>query len=156
MQKNLNNVIVKLGVVNNKLLQSGLLLLLLASPPLDAEDDTREFVILPDMMQQHMLKNMRDHLQSINQILSSLDNGDLETAAHIAEQRLGMSSLESHGAGHMAKHMPEGMREAGTRMHIAASRFALKIEEGDLQPVYGLLSDITSACVACHAAYRIR
>jgi hypothetical protein len=156
MQKNLNNVIVKLVVVTNKSLQSGLLLLLLASPPLHAEDDTRELVNLPDMMQQHMLKNMRDHLQSINEILSSLDNGDLETAAQLAEHRLGMSSLESHGAGHMAKHMPPGMREAGTRMHIAASRFARKIEEGDMQAVYGLLSEITSACVACHAAYRLR
>lgn len=156
MQKNLNNVIVKFVVVKNKLLQPGLLLLLLAGSPLYAEDDTRELVNLPEIMQQHMMQNMRDHLQSINEILISLDNGDLEMAAQIAEQRLGMSSLESHGAGHMAKHMPEGMRQAGTRMHIAASRFALKIEEGDLLPVYGLLSDITAACVACHGAYRIR
>jgi hypothetical protein len=156
MYKNIKNVILRYLVVNNKLLLSGLLLLLLASAPLQAEDDKREFVHLPDRMQQHMMKNMRDHLQSINEILSSLDDGDLETAAKIAEQRLGMSSLELHGAAHMAEHMPEGMRQAGTRMHIAASRFALKIEEGDLLPAYGLLSDITSACVACHAAYRIR
>ncbi len=156
MYKNIKNVILRYLVVNNKLLQSGLLLLLLASSPLQAEDDKREFVHLPDRMQQHMMRNMRDHLQAIDEILSSLASDDLETAAQIAEQRLGMSSLESHSAEHMAKHMPQGMREAGNRMHSAASRFALKVEEGDLLSVYGTIADITSACVACHATYRIR
>ena len=77
-------------------------------------------------------------------------------AAQIAEHGLGMSSLESHGASHMAKFMPEGMRQAGTSMHKAASRFALMAQEGELLPAYKMLSDITSACVTCHEAYRIR
>ena len=130
--------------------------LLMTSSISIAADDTRELVQLPEMMQQHMMKNMRDHLKSINEILSSLGVGDLYMAAQIAEQRLGMSSLDSHNASHMAKFMPEGMRLAGTSMHKAASRFALKAEEGDLLPAYKLLSEITSACVTCHAAYRIR
>lgn len=82
------------------------------------------------MMQQHMMTNMRDHLAAIDEILIYLGNDDLEKAAETAEYRLGMSSLESHGASHMAKFMPEGMREAGTAMHRAASRFALKAQEG--------------------------
>ena len=144
-------------VLKNKFNQSVLLLSLLMSSSISiAEEDTRELVQFPEMMQQHMMRNMRDHLKSINEILSSLGIGDLDTAAQIAEQRLGMSSLESHNASHMAKFMPEGMRQAGTSMHKAASRFALKAEEGELLPAYKLLSEITSACVACHAAYRIR
>ncbi len=143
--------------MKKKLNQSVLLLSLLMTSSISiAEDDTRELVQFPEMMQQHMMKNMRDHLKSINEILSSLGVGDLDTAAQIAEQRLGMSSLESHNASHMAKFMPEGMRLAGTSMHKAASRFALKAEEGELLPAYKLLSEITSACVTCHAAYRIR
>ena len=31
-------------------------------------DDSRQFVKLPEMMQQHMMSNMRDHLVSINEI----------------------------------------------------------------------------------------
>ena len=143
--------------MKNKLIQPvSFLLLLITSSISIAEDDMRELVQLPEMMQQHMMKNMRDHLKSINEILSSLGNGDLETAAQIAEHGLGMSSLESHGASHMAKFMPEGMRQAGTSMHKAASRFALLAQEGELLPAYKMLSDITSACVACHEAYRIR
>ena len=121
-----------------------------------ANDDTRQLVDLPEMMQQHMMSNMRDHLVAINELLINMANGDLEKAAEIAEYRLGMSSLESHGAAHMAKFMPEGMRQAGTSMHRAASRFALKAQEGDLLPAYNALSEVTSACVACHSGFRIR
>ena len=141
----------------NRLSQAVIYLLLFITNSVSiAEEDTREFVQFPEMMQQHMMKNMRDHLKSINEILSSLASDDLDTAAQVAEQRLGMSSLESHDASHMAKFMPEGMRQAGTSMHKAASRFALKAQEGDLLAAYKILPEITSACVACHAAYRIR
>ena len=121
-----------------------------------ANDDTRQLVQLPEMMQQHMMSNMRDHLVAINELLINMANGDLEKAAEIAEYRLGMSSLESHGAGHMTQFMPEGMRQAGTSMHRAASRFALKVQEGDILPAYNALSEVTSACVACHSGFRIR
>ena len=122
----------------------------------NADEDSRQLVKLPDMMQQHMMSNMRDHLVAINEILTYLANEDFDKAAKVAEHRLGMSSLKSHGASHMAKFMPKGMRQAGTSMHRAASRFALKAEEGEALPAYKALTEVTSACVACHADYRIR
>ena len=121
-----------------------------------ADDDSRKLVQLPEMMQQHMMSNMRDHLVAINEILIEMANGDFDKAAEVAEYRLGMSALKSHGASHMAKFMPEGMRQAGTAMHKAASRFALKAQEEEVLPAYNALSEVTSACVACHSGYRIR
>ena len=121
-----------------------------------ASNDSRVAVELPQMMQQHMLSNMRDHLAAINEILIYLGKGELEKAGETAEYRLGMSSLESHGASHMAQFMPEGMRQAGTAMHKAASRFALKAQEGDVLSAYNALSDITSACVTCHVGYKVK
>ena len=121
-----------------------------------ASNDARALVELPQMMQQHMMSNMRDHLAAINEILVYLGNGELDKAAETAEYRLGMSSLESHGASHMARFMPEGMRQAGTSMHKAASRFALKAQEGEVLPAYKALSEIASACVACHSGYRVK
>ena len=119
-------------------------------------EDSRQLVQMPEMMQQHMMANMRDHLVAINEILGYLAGGQFEQAAEVAESRLGMSSLESHGASHMARVMPQGMREAGTAMHRAASQFALKAQEGEALPAYKALTRVTSACVSCHAGYRIR
>jgi hypothetical protein len=134
----------------------GQVLLLVASHVSVAGEDPRQLVELPEMMQQHMMSNMRDHLAAVNEILINMANGRLEQAAEVAESRLGMSSLELHGAEHMAGFMPEGMRQAGTAMHRAASRFALRAQEGESEPACAALSEVTSACVACHSGYRIR
>ena len=133
-----------------------LMLLISISTISPADNDTRQLVQLPEMMQQHMMSNMRDHLVAINEILISMGKGELDKAADIAETRLGMSSLKSHGASHMATFMPEDMRNAGTNMHKAASRFALIAQEGELLSAYKSISVVTSSCVACHSGYRIR
>jgi len=132
------------------------ILLVFASSVSIAEEDSRQLVELPEMMQQHMMSNMRDHLVAINEILVYMANGQLDQAAEVAELRLGMSSLESHGASHLARFMPEGMRQAGINMHRAASRFALKAQEEEALPAYNTLSEVTFACVTCHSGYRIR
>ncbi|MEJ2094824.1 MAG: cytochrome c, partial [Gammaproteobacteria bacterium] len=90
------------------------------------------------------------------EILGAMAKDQLDYAAAVAELRIGMSSLQSHGASHMARYMPEGMRNAGSEMHRAASRLALKAQEGDASAAYSALSKVTSACVACHSTYRIR
>ncbi len=131
-------------------------LLVLTGAISSAYSDSRQLVELPEMMQQHMMSNMRNHLETINLILIHLGNEEMDMAAELAEQNLGMSSLNLHGASRMAKFMPEGMREAGTNMHKKASRFALVAQEGDLIAAYKKLAEITSACVSCHAGYRIQ
>lgn len=132
------------------------ILLLTSSTFSFASEDSRQFVKLPERMQSHMMSNMRDHLVAINEILEFLGNNEMDKAADVAEQRLGMSSLGTHGASHMAGFMPKGMQSAGTAMHKNASRFALKAQEGDLLSAYKSLSKVTSSCIACHSAYRIR
>lgn len=122
--------------------------------------DSRQFVELPDAMQAHMLRNMRDHLSAISEIQEALSTGAFDRAAEAAEKRLGMSSLASHGAAHMAPYMPEPMRQIGTQMHRAASQFAIIAQEasvdGDLARTLGALSRVTQQCVACHAAFRVQ
>ena len=121
-----------------------------------ADKDIREQVKFPQMMQQHMLGNMRDHLVVINEILIYLATDEMDKAADIAENRLGMSAMNLHGAGRQAQFMPDGMKTIGSDMHRAASRFARKAEEGDPAPAYKALQEVTAACVACHAAYRVK
>ena len=123
-----------------------------------AADDTRQLVTMPAPMTQHLLSNMRDHLSALTEIQRALGSGEYQQAADVAERRIGLSSLESHGASHMAPFMPKPMQDIGTQMHRAASQFALVAQEtgadGNVARAVAALSKVTEQCVACHAAYR--
>ena len=131
-------------------------MLVMAGTTTSADTDNRMRVTLPAPMQEHMLGNMRDHLQTLDQINRALAEGRWNDAATVAEQRLGVSSLAAHGAEHMAPYMPKPMQAIGTAMHRAASNFAVHATEGDLRQSVQQLAEVTRQCVACHAAYRIR
>lgn len=125
--------------------------------------DGRELVRLPEPMQEHMLGNMRDHLVTLNGIIGAVAEGKLDAAAKLAEDRLGMSSLGAHDAAHMAPFMPKPMQDYGTSMHHAASRLAITLQNASVAPsletmaeVNRGLHEVTTACTACHASYRIR
>lgn len=114
----------------------------------------------PARLREETLANMRDHLLALAEIQDQLANGQFDKAGEIAEKRLGMSSLHDHGAHEVSKYMPKGMQAAGGAMHRAASRFALTAQEAaidrDTGKALGALATVTQACVACHAAYRLK
>lgn len=122
--------------------------------------DTRELVKFPPELAEHTLANMRDHLFALQEISEALGRGETGKAAKIAEERLGMTSLKLHGAHEVAKYMPQGMQDAGSGMHRAASRFAIEAQNagvtGDFKPALGALGEVMSGCVGCHAGYRLR
>jgi hypothetical protein len=124
-----------------------------------APADTRVTVRFPDELRRHTLANMRDHLATLQQIEQALARGEFDRAAEISEHRLGLSSLELHGAHDVAQYMPPAMQDIGTGMHKAASRFSIAAANagasGDVRNALEALSAVTTQCVACHAAYRL-
>ena len=110
-------------------------------------------------MRDHMLENMRDHLLALTEIQQHLALEEYGKAATVAENRLGMSSLSSHGASHMARFMPAAMQQIGTQTHKAASRFAIIVQEGGLEgstpKIAKGLAGVMQQCVACHSSYRV-
>ncbi len=132
------------------------------SPPPAQSDDPRQLVSLPAPMQQHMLANMRDHLQTLNTVIGDVALAKFDVASKLLEERLGMSSLPLHHAAEMAPYFPEPMQNAGTSMHHAASRLAIVLQDASvaqtfdsMREVNAALHEVTSACVACHTAYRV-
>jgi len=121
--------------------------------------DSRQLVKFPEPMRVHTITSMRDHLLALQEIDVALSRNEFDKAAAIAEQRLGMSSLELHGAAHIAPFMPQGMQDIGTQMHRAASRFAVEAQNAsvanDVRPALAALGTVMQQCVACHAAYRL-
>ena len=126
----------------------------------EAVPDTRVAVDFPPVMREHTLANMRDHLATLQRIQADLAAGRFEAAGALAEARLGLTSLEAHGAHDVARYMPEGMQAAGSGMHRAASRFAIAATDagatGDVRPALAALADVTAHCVACHGGWRLR
>ena len=127
--------------------------------PTSSVADSRQLVEFPEMMRDHMLGNMRDHLLALTKIQQHLALEEYEKAATVAENRLGMSSLDGHGASHMARFMPAAMQQIGTQMHKAASRFAIIVQEGGLEgstpKIAEGLAGVMQQYVACHSSYRV-
>lgn len=127
--------------------------------PAAVSADSRQLVTFPEPMRLHTITSMRDHLLALQEIDVALSQNAFDKAATIAEQRLGMSSLELHGAAHIAPFMPQGMQEIGTQMHRAASRFAVEAKTAsvgnDVRPALAALGTVMQQCVACHATYRL-
>lgn len=147
--------------MKKQILKFGLVILCLviSSSSSFAEDDKREKIEMPEMMKSHMMANMRDHLAALTEIQAFMATAEYDKAAEVAEQRLGLSSLDNHGAAHMAAMMPKAMQEIGTSMHKAASQFAITVVDiganDEIKRAWGDLSKVTQQCVACHSGYRI-
>ncbi|TVO76930.1 cytochrome c [Sedimenticola selenatireducens] len=129
---------------------------LFMAPTVQSEPDQRIQLDLPEPMQTHLLASMRQHLVVIDQLLGMLAREDFDKAADLAERELGMSSLDKHGASHIAKYYPKQSAQFGTNMHKAASRFARVAQEGDALAAYKALGEITQNCVGCHATAKVR
>jgi hypothetical protein len=134
--------------------------------------DARRALDFPAPMREHMLSQMRAHLEALQAVLAALGAGDPGAAGDIADERLGLGAPgaaacdPTHAKGGdtmatmMGEHMPQEMRAMGFAMHSAASDFAAVAakarETGDLKPALAALATVTGSCAACHAAFKLR
>lgn len=141
---------------------SRIIFLLLLAPALAAEDapeDSRMAVDMPPLQQHLLRQEMISHTAALHRIIGHLADNELKTAGQVAEKELGLSSMGKHAARTAGqgpgRFMPEPMRSIGVSMHRAASAFAKVAEAGNRGAAMIRLEDVTSACVSCHAAYRL-
>lgn len=141
--------------------------------------DLRQPVNFPPEMHDHILANMRGHLEALSDIMTAMSTGAYAEAAQIAKTRLGMESPAAEGCKApdakdttprasqpmdmdrmMAQLMPERMRNFGIAMHQSASDFAAEAAKADktadAKPAFTALARITRQCTACHAAYKLQ
>ena len=123
-------------------------------------EDTRQLVQLPPAAQETLRQEMLDNLLALNEVLTFVAAGKIVEAGEAAEQKLGVSAMGKHRGkpvdARPGPHMPEEMHNLGRKGHMAASEFALAARAGERERALALLPNLTSACVACHYAYRTR
>jgi hypothetical protein len=135
------------------------LMFLALSIPVIANAD-RQSAQLPSHVSKQLMSNMRDNLETLENITHLLAESNYAEAADMAEKHLGMSSVEIHYQKFVGKYLPKGMRQISRQMHQAATDFASSAREaekdGDLNKALAALSQVMKQCVACHELYRAK
>ncbi|MBE9562571.1 MAG: cytochrome c [Proteobacteria bacterium] len=119
-------------------------------------DDMRQFVKLPEMTKKILRQRMLSNLMALTQILGLLADDKLESAANIAETKIGDWRIGGGTGMGPGKFMPKEMRQIGMSMHKTVDEFAKIARTGDKAKTYAALGNVTAVCVACHSSYRTR
>lgn len=132
--------------------------LLLAGPVL--AEDQRQLATLPLPAQETLRQEMLSNLVALNEILGLVATDKIKEAGTVAEQQLGLSvqgrNRDKPFEARPGPHMPAAMHALGMEGHRAASEFAKAAQAGERDRALALLPNLTNACVACHASWRIR
>ena len=128
------------------------------TPGSQSSDDHRVLVEIPQSVEATIRKEMRSHLNSVQALITALDEQRLDDVAEIASEQLGSGMMRSHRnrGGGPGRHLPSAMRSIGISMHSAADEMAAAAKAGNQAEALRHLGRITAACSACHNSYRIR
>lgn len=122
--------------------------------------DARQLAPLPPAAQEALRDEMRGNLLAISEILTLMAEGKIKEAGEAAEKSLGRGAMGKHMDkpfdARPGPNMPRDMHRIGMDGHGDASEFAKAAASGDRDKALAQLPKLTSACVACHYAYRIR
>lgn len=134
--------------------------LLLLTGTLQAAEDTRQLAPMPGPAEANLRAEMRASLLALNEILGLVAAGKLKEAGELAEKELGVSAMGKHRSqpfdARPGPHMPPAMHRIGIDGHQAASEFARIAIGADRDKTIAALPSLTTACVGCHASYRLR
>ncbi|MEI8168290.1 MAG: cytochrome C [Rhodoferax sp.] len=123
-------------------------------------EDVRQLAPLPAAAAESLRDQMRANLLTLNEIISLTVSGKLAEAGVLAEQELGNTAMGKNRKlpfeARPGPHMPPAMHAIAMDGHKAASAFALIAATGDREKTLDSLPTLTTSCVSCHFAYRIR
>jgi len=121
----------------------------------DMADDRELMTTVSDHWRNHLLHDMRAGLfVQVQDILAALGDGDMAEVERLSTER-GRAHFAKMDPAMMAE-LPAGMKMMGKAMHLAFDDVATAAREtGDPAKVAGAVSDLMSACTACHLTYKL-
>lgn len=122
--------------------------------------DVRQLAPLPDAARATLRDEMLGNLRAVHGIIELLAKGSVREAGTLAEQELGVTAMGRNRQlpldARPGAHMPTAMHQLGVQGHQAATQFAREAASGDTARALAALPGITTSCIACHHAYRVR
>jgi hypothetical protein len=117
--------------------------------------DNRTAVVLAAGERELILSEMRDLLGGIQDILDSINHGDMKRASSAA-RTIGMASAADVNPALMAK-LPMPFKQLGMSVHHDMDDLAQAAESGkSAAELQTMLTNTLSKCVACHASWQLK
>ena len=114
--------------------------------------DMRKPVVLTEMMAEHQKKNMRDHLEAIQDLVGAIAEKNFSKMAD-AGKRLGTTPEMAVMCEHMGQATP-GFTEFALKMHSAADKIAEAALKKNSNDVILAMHRTLQSCTACHSAFK--
>lgn len=116
--------------------------------------DRRQRIVVPPAARERVLAEMRAMLESVNGVLRALAAGDL-AAGEKAARASGLATAADVEP-EVKRALPPQFLSLGMQTHRGFDRVAEELRAGAArEAIVASLAEVTSLCVACHAAYRL-
>lgn len=115
------------------------------------QNDHRISLGLNAMQKQHQLRNMRSHLEAVQNILALLSREKYEEASEVAFEKLGSTTEMKLMCSSFGN---EKFENLGLSFHESADEMSEVFKTGDKNKSLRALSKTLNYCVQCHAAFR--
>lgn len=113
--------------------------------------DERKSLHLNPMQKDHQLRNMRDHLEAVQQIISLLAKDEYTKASKVAYTKLG-STTEMQMM--CASFGDKDFENRGLEFHKSADKMSEIFKSKNKQKSLNALSVTMNHCVQCHSIYK--
>lgn len=114
-------------------------------------NDERISLNLNPMQKQHQLKNMRSHLEAVNQIIILLSDENYDEASEVAYKELGSTTEMKLMC---ASFGDKGFENLGLEFHKSADKMSEIFKEKNKDKSLKSLSKTMNYCIQCHSTYR--
>lgn len=116
------------------------------------QDDERHSLGIQGTMQgEHQLRNMREHLTAISDIIRLMNIKKYNEASKIATEKLGLTLEKNTMCGSFKN---DTFAKIGTSFHKAGDDLAQTLKTKDQAKSMAALERVLNGCVACHSTFK--
>lgn len=121
----------------------------------NSRQDERVALDLSEQASVGMRLTMREHLESIRDIVAALGRQDFERAAKVAHDELGFPKHHEAMKREAGATFPPKYHELAMAHHQEAEDLAQAIPSKDLKTILPQLERTIGVCISCHQAYKL-